>query len=70
MQPWGGGSSIPDANTLFEGRSRIPPRVVGGDEKGSLKSETVKYGREYLPTYLSIYLSTVLCWTVAAFSVS
>jgi hypothetical protein len=21
-------------------------RVVGGDEKGSLKSETVKYGRE------------------------
>jgi hypothetical protein len=31
-------------------RGRIPPtvalRVVGGDEKGSLESETVKYGRE------------------------
>jgi hypothetical protein len=31
-------------------RGRIPTlatlRVVGGDEKGSLKSETVKYGRE------------------------
>jgi hypothetical protein len=25
-------------------------RVVGGDEKGSLKSETVKYGREYQGT--------------------
>jgi hypothetical protein len=26
--------------------STVTPRVVGGDEKGSLKSETVKYGRE------------------------
>jgi hypothetical protein len=25
-------------------------RVVGGDEKGSLKSETVKYGRKSLGT--------------------
>jgi hypothetical protein len=27
-------------------RSTVTLRVVGGDEKGSLKSETVKYGRE------------------------
>jgi hypothetical protein len=27
-------------------RSPVTLRVVGGDEKGSLKSETVKYGRE------------------------
>jgi hypothetical protein len=26
--------------------SAVTLRVVGGDEKGSLKSETVKYGRE------------------------
>jgi hypothetical protein len=26
--------------------STVTLRVVGGDEKGSLKSETVKYGRE------------------------
>jgi hypothetical protein len=26
--------------------STVTPRVVGGDEKVSLKSETVKYGRE------------------------
>jgi hypothetical protein len=26
--------------------STVALRVVGGDEKGSLKSETVKYGRE------------------------
>jgi hypothetical protein len=26
--------------------SSVPLRVVGGDEKGSLKSETVKYGRK------------------------
>jgi hypothetical protein len=26
-------------------------RVVGGDEKGSLKSETVKYGRESQGTW-------------------
>jgi hypothetical protein len=26
--------------------SNVAPRVVGGNEKGSLKSETVKYGRE------------------------
>jgi hypothetical protein len=26
--------------------STVVLRVVGGDEKGSLKSETVKYGRE------------------------
>jgi hypothetical protein len=24
----------------------VAPRVVGGDEKGSLKSETVNYGHE------------------------
>jgi hypothetical protein len=27
--------------------STVTLRVVRGDEKGSLKSETVKYGREY-----------------------
>jgi hypothetical protein len=27
--------------------STVALRVVGGDEKGSLKSETVKYGREF-----------------------
>jgi hypothetical protein len=26
--------------------STVTLRVVGGDEKGSLKSETIKYGRE------------------------
>jgi hypothetical protein len=34
--PCGGGSNT----------STVILRVVGGDEKGSLKSETVKYGRE------------------------
>jgi hypothetical protein len=31
--------------------STVTLRVVGGDEKGSLKSETVKYGREYQGTW-------------------
>jgi hypothetical protein len=30
--------------------STVTLRVVGGDEKGSLKFETVKYGREYQGT--------------------
>jgi hypothetical protein len=30
--------------------STVILRVVGGDEKGSLKSETVKYGHEYQGT--------------------
>jgi hypothetical protein len=30
--------------------STVTLRVAGGDEKGSLKSETVKYGREYQGT--------------------
>jgi hypothetical protein len=30
--------------------STVILRVVGGDEKGSLKSETAKYGREYQGT--------------------
>jgi hypothetical protein len=30
--------------------STVTLRVVGGDEKGSLKSETLKYGREYQGT--------------------
>jgi hypothetical protein len=30
--------------------STVTLRVVGGDEKGSLKSEPVKYGREYQGT--------------------
>jgi hypothetical protein len=30
--------------------STVTLRVVGGDEKGRLKSETVKYGREYKGT--------------------
>jgi hypothetical protein len=31
--------------------STVTLRVIGGDEKGSLKSETVKYGREYQGTW-------------------
>jgi hypothetical protein len=66
MQPWGKMSSIPGANTRFEGQqingrtqtrleagsntSTVTLRVVRGDEMGSLKSETVKYGREYQVT--------------------
>jgi hypothetical protein len=62
MKPRGKESSIPDANTVFEGQeirnrdstrveagsntSTVTLRVVGGDEMGSLKSETLKYGRE------------------------
>jgi hypothetical protein len=30
--------------------STVTLQVVGGDEKGSLKSETVKYGREFQGT--------------------
>jgi hypothetical protein len=30
--------------------STVTLRVVGGDETGSLESETVKYGREYQGT--------------------
>jgi IS5 family transposase len=30
--------------------STVTMRVVGGDERGSLKSETVKYGRKYKGT--------------------
>jgi hypothetical protein len=30
--------------------STVTLRVVEGDEKGSLESETVKYGREYQGT--------------------
>jgi hypothetical protein len=44
---------VPGTKTNSEGRveawwntSTVTLRVVGGDEKGSLKSETVKYGRE------------------------
>jgi hypothetical protein len=62
MKPWGEMSSFRGANTLFERQqingqtqtrveagsntSTVSLRVVGGDEKGSLKSETVKWGRE------------------------
>jgi hypothetical protein len=38
--PCGGGSNT----------STVTLRVVGGDEKGSLKSETVKYGHEFYGT--------------------
>jgi hypothetical protein len=31
--------------------STVALRVAGGDEKGSLKSETVKYGREFHGTW-------------------
>jgi hypothetical protein len=34
------------AEILYAGSSTVTLRVAGGDEKGSLKSETVKYGRE------------------------
>jgi hypothetical protein len=30
--------------------STVTLRVVGGDEKGSLESETVKYGHEFYGT--------------------
>jgi hypothetical protein len=35
-------------NNVDEGSntSTVAPRVVGGDEEGSLESETVKYGGE------------------------
>jgi hypothetical protein len=38
--------------------STVTQRVVVGDEKGSLKSETVKYGREYQGTQTR----EILCW--------
>jgi hypothetical protein len=38
--------------------STVTLRVVGGDEKGSLKSETVKYGRESQGTRTG----ERLCW--------
>jgi hypothetical protein len=31
--------------------STLTLRVIGGDEKGSLKYETVKYGREFQGTW-------------------
>jgi hypothetical protein len=34
--------------------STVTPRVVGGDEKGSLKSETVKYGPESKGTRIAL----------------
>jgi predicted alpha/beta hydrolase len=44
------GGSTGNLATGFELLQIIEYRVVGGDEKGSLKSETVKYGREYQGT--------------------
>jgi hypothetical protein len=38
--------------------STVTLRVAGGDENGSLKSETVKYGREYQGTRTR----KRLCW--------
>jgi hypothetical protein len=62
MKPWDKVSSFRGASTLFLGQqnkdrtqtrveagsntSTVTLRVVGGDEKGSLKSETVKHGRK------------------------
>jgi hypothetical protein len=42
--------------------STVTLRVVGGDEKGSLKSETVKYGRESQGTRTR----ERLCWQGSA----
>jgi hypothetical protein len=42
-------NSVAGQHTRVEAESNtstVTLRVVGGDEKGSLKSETVKYGRE------------------------
>jgi hypothetical protein len=36
--------------------STVSLRVVGGDEKGSLESETVKYGHEYNGTLTRTWL--------------
>jgi lipopolysaccharide export system protein LptA len=43
------GATSQSVNTRVEAGSNtstVTLRVVGGDEKGSLKSETVKYGRK------------------------
>jgi hypothetical protein len=40
--------------------STVTLRVVGGDEKGSVKSETVKYGREFQGTPTRERLRTCL----------
>jgi hypothetical protein len=44
--------SVPNVTRVkaVSNTSTVTLRVVGGDEKGSLKSETVKYGRESLGT--------------------
>jgi hypothetical protein len=39
-------NNIPPRVEAGTNTSTVTLRVVGGDEKGSLKSETVKYGRE------------------------
>jgi hypothetical protein len=39
--------------------STVALRVVGGDKKGSLESETVKYGRESRPTGLGTRMTVL-----------
>jgi hypothetical protein len=45
--------AINDSSTHVEAGSNtstVTLRVIGGDEKGNLKSETVKYGHEFQGT--------------------
>jgi hypothetical protein len=60
-----GGQTRPEEVTRVEAGSNtstVTLRVVGGDEKGSLKYETVKYGREYQGTRTR----EILSWQVTA----
>jgi hypothetical protein len=44
--------------------STVTLRAVGGDERGSLKSETVKYGREYQGTGTRLRWQGTVAYTV------
>jgi hypothetical protein len=45
--------------------SIVDPRIVRGDKKGSLKSETVKYGHESQGTQTK---ERLFCWGPAAYT--
>jgi hypothetical protein len=47
---YNGKARIIDSVEAGSNTSTVTLRDVGGDERGSLKSETVKYGREYQGT--------------------
>jgi hypothetical protein len=46
MRDYGNGNWLQTRVKAGLNTSAVTLRVVGGDEKGSLKSETIKYGRE------------------------